>query len=324
MAGLDTWAFEQTADPEIQAALHEFTAHQHFSWLYDINDGAWCDARTGAVVTSSGRFLRRSSTYWQLHEQPSLSMLRSFGKRRLLREVTRLPLAASVRDPVDLNFWHFHDDVLSRLVMLDENGFAPDIPLLISPALHDSRFFRHLRRRGELADRNWVRHDGLVYADRLVVPIRGSLRASTVKGVQRLLGSAPVAASSEKIFLVRSSERSRYITNQAEVEEALGPLRVVDADLLSVQEQIELFQNAGTVVAAHGAGLTNLMHRAGAPCNVIELFPSNYIRPHFAQLARAHGFTWRAVICGPVTDDGGFSVNSAARARLREFVAEAV
>jgi capsular polysaccharide biosynthesis protein len=48
---------------------------------------------------------------------------------------------------------------------------------------------------------------------------------------------------------------------------------------MTIEEQIELFYDAEYVVAAHGAGLSNLIFAEQA--GVVELFPTPYVLPYF-------------------------------------------
>ena len=65
----------------------------------------------------------------------------------------------------------------------------------------------------------------------------------------------------EKIFLARSSNLSRTLQNltKVEIELAKRGFTVVYPELLSIEEQLWLFQNAKEIVAQNGAALTNLI-----------------------------------------------------------------
>jgi capsular polysaccharide biosynthesis protein len=97
------------------------------------------------------------------------------------------------------------------------------------------------------------------------------------------------------VFLFRGRSRSRALRNSDELAAALihsFGFESVDTDDLTYDEQASLFADARFVVATHGAGLTNLIHRIGAPATLLELFPSDYVHPHFAWLARTAGFDY--------------------------------
>jgi capsular polysaccharide biosynthesis protein len=94
----------------------------------------------------------------------------------------------------------------------------------------------------------------------------------------------------EKIFISRRGAQRRRLINEAALEKQLQALGFVSLQLeqLPIAEQAGLFGSAKCVVAAHGAGLTNLIF---TPANalLVELFhPENKSRI-FANLAAACG-----------------------------------
>lgn len=302
MAGLDTWAAAGSPDRRVADGLRPFVGHEHRSWTYDIPGPVWCEPTFGRVFDARGRLLRRSSTYWHMHANWTASM-GAYAAGRLVGPERRVPEVVSLREPLtEHTFWHFHDDVLGRLLGADDYGIASDAPLLIGPRLWESSFFQSARRRPGLRDRRWIVHDRLVRAERCVVPVHGSLRSETPKRLQELLADAPRSTSRQeerRFFLARAPHRPRALRNQQELSSVLRrrcELETVDADAMAFDAQVDLFTNAALVVAVHGAGLANLIHRVGADCTLIELFPSDYIHPHFAWLARAASFKYSAVV----------------------------
>lgn len=218
----------------------------------------------------------------------------------------------SLRDPLDGNFWHVRDDLLSRLLLLNDHGVPRDIPLLVSPRLAASPWFASAQRRGQLALRTWVVHDRLIRADRVLMGSRGSLRDDAATRLQALLASRPRTSQGSRVLLVRGPGRGRYLHDQQDLVAALPGWTVVDAEMLSYDRQVALFEGAEQVVGVHGAGLTGLVHRAGAPLRVVELFPADFVHPHFAHLCRANGAAWssgRRVVGTPLDERGGFRVD---------------
>ena len=97
------------------------------------------------------------------------------------------------------------------------------------------------------------------------------------------------------------------MTNFAEVEAVCrqNGFETIHPDTLSLREQIEIFSQVRYLVAEHGAGLTNMAFRRGAPLAVLEIFPSwvyTHPRglvgsppPHYFWLAHALGFQYDAI-----------------------------
>ena len=93
-----------------------------------------------------------------------------------------LPEAVSFRTRWEENYWHCHDEVLSKLILVERMGLPGDIPLLIGPRLWNAPFFQEMRSAAGLRERNWIVHDttGLVEAVGALCP--GSTIASRTLG----------------------------------------------------------------------------------------------------------------------------------------------
>jgi Glycosyltransferase 61 len=101
----------------------------------------------------------------------------------------------------------------------------------------------------------------------------------------------------EKIFISRGGRRRRLLLNEAELEARLQRegFISVQPERFSVAEQARLFGSAKCVVAAHGAGLANMVF---APANalVVELFHPDHIRLFYERLAASAGLRYASVI----------------------------
>ena len=92
------------------------------------------------------------------------------------------------------------------------------------------------------------------------------------------------------------------LQNETEVIEALAKFgfRTIDPQTLSLDEQIATFAKCGFMVSPHGAGLTNMIFRRGAPMNVVEIFNFNLINDCYEIVAGQHGFHYTALCCDEV------------------------
>ncbi|UFS69299.1 glycosyltransferase family 61 protein [Geomonas sp. RF6] len=102
----------------------------------------------------------------------------------------------------------------------------------------------------------------------------------------------------ENLYVSRRRSRRRRLAGEDLLEGKLRDLgfTVLHCEELSFAEQVHAFHRAKTVVATHGAGLSNLVW-SEAPCRVVEIFPKNYILDCFSWLSFSLGFDYRYVIC---------------------------
>lgn len=105
-----------------------------------------------------------------------------------------------------------------------------------------------------------------------------------------LLRSA--TGAEKRLFISRSmSPNGRHILNeQTLVEQVLRPrgFEVVELERLPLQLQAETLAASRVIVAAHGAGLTNLLFCSPGAC-VLELFSPRWVEFCFARLASLVG-----------------------------------
>lgn len=113
---------------------------------------------------------------------------------------------------------------------------------------------------------------------------------------QKVVPQRP-SKENKRIFISRAvkphkKKKSRFILNEDELFRILKPYGFEQFYLenLSCPEQIELFYDCEYIVAAHGAGLSNLIFSPKA--TVVELFPTPYVVPYFYFLceSRSHNY----------------------------------
>jgi len=126
-----------------------------------------------------------------------------------------------------------------------------------------------------------------------------SLLQSEVKS-KVVAGQAVIAGcgTGTKLFISRRKSRRRRLKGEDLLEERLRErdFTILHCENISFADQIRAFHQAEVVVATHGAGLSNLVW-SQPPCEVIEIFPSNYILDCFAWLSFSLGLDYRYVIC---------------------------
>ncbi|NHC33917.1 glycosyltransferase family 61 protein [Scytonema millei] len=120
---------------------------------------------------------------------------------------------------------------------------------------------------------------------------------------QRLVSNLPGKESekgdfSSRVYIVRTKKTGRTIINEEEVLSVLTQLGFVGYTLeeLSFADQVRLFSQAEMVVAAHGAGLANIMFAENL--KVIELFGSYGTAAYFV-LSKMLNFDYACLVSDP-------------------------
>lgn len=99
-----------------------------------------------------------------------------------------------------------------------------------------------------------------------------------------------------RIFISRIATNKgcqRCLLNEDEILEALQPygFKPYVLEHMTIEEQIALFYDAEVVVAAHGAGLANTIF--SKQIKILELFPTNFVLPHYYFLAKSLDHSYR-------------------------------
>lgn len=142
-----------------------------------------------------------------------------------------------------------------------------------------------------------VSENKLYYLEKLILPTflteqsAGYLPSKYVANLHNKVSPKFCDPQKNRIFISRirraNSRSKRHILNEKELFYELkkrGFKKCILEDL-SIDETIKLFHNAETVVAAHGAGLSNIMFSKNI--NVLELHPLNEIAPFYYFLSKS-------------------------------------
>jgi capsular polysaccharide biosynthesis protein len=166
----------------------------------------------------------------------------------------------------DENFSHWLTRNLLKLAVLEADGIEDTLPLLINEDLRSYQR-EYLELVGVSLQRLMPVPRGLLLSCRkLAVPVTLRNRPRMRQGIDWLRArvathvTAPHLAR-DLLFLSRRDSTLRVMHNEAELEQALKPLGFTTfvAGEAAVTEQIQAFSRARVIVAAHGAGLTNLI-----------------------------------------------------------------
>ena len=287
----------------------------------------WLVGPDGAVVTDRGRLLTTAyGDDLRIMGLDDASPLAAFvggdGWRGPAAAAARadVPVAATLIGRLDTNYYHWLTDLLPALRWLDasqERSLA-DVAVAVrraGPAFQAET----LRLLGVGASRI-LEVDGAapLRFDRLVVPlpssngvapadddirwVRDGLRAGAASA-SGAAGAGRAGAGPRRLYIRRRAGAWRSILNETDVHAELvrHGFEALDAEDLTVAEQVARFGEAEAIVGLHGAGMTNMIF-AHRPLAVTELF-GTYINRCYERLASSFGHRYASIDCTPVDHD---------------------
>src|SRR5262249_22453674 len=107
--------------------------------------------------------------------------------------------------------------------------------------------------------------------------------------------------STHRVFLTRphGSRSGRSVLNMHEIEPLLDEydFEIVDTSQLALDDQIDTFVRTRYLLAVHGAGMTNLIFRRGAPMSVLEIHPDVHVSRDFLNISDEYGYQHARLAC---------------------------
>lgn len=298
-------------DPVVAARMRGCNAWEQQEYVHRVRGTLLIDPHTGFVVLPGLRFLRGSLPYDYQAGRPST--WRILATRWGLRKGLSFPRIISFRDVNEHNYFHFLNDVLTKVPLFERAGLL-DAPVLIGHGLWSKPFFQAVRPALEAAGLQLIdQGDRVVRAREIVYGKSMPLTKAHIDRVLDLIDAPRVAAvPGRKVFLGRSAGHTgqRLLANKDAVEALLRAkgFEVHDPGAMPLREQMELLGGTGVLVVLHGAGAANMVFRRNAPLQVLELFPSESIPPHYHWMARAMGHGYQGLVCGSSGAGGAFTV----------------
>lgn len=313
------WALLEmcTSSPRIETLFERTSNGKNLGYVKRVQGPSLIE-RNGYVLTPSGHPIEDSlsfndpqapSPFWM-----GLPSLKSLTPSRFKPRSQMYDSVVSFRHHYETNYYHFLLDVLGALELLDASGYASDGPLVIGGAVARTRFGSEILNTAGLASRNWLfQEDENIWAENVLYLRTYQQDRTRADHLLDLMGvPVPSTYGDERLYLARPPGGRRSISNSAEVSSLLKRygFREVVPDELSIQEQIQLFQHARYVVGVHGAGLTNIIYRRGAPLALLELHSYSFVLDCYDRLCRQYGYSHDRLPCATevprVGDDSGW------------------
>ena len=263
----------------------------------------------GWIVAGRTRLIERSMPYHVWSSAVPYLLAKPSIAAAIGRPARDVGPVASLRMAWDDNYYHFYNDVLGRLRLI-ESVVPPDVPVLITEAMARQQYVKACIERGVFGARKVIVQPKKTYLrspEVYVVDKPAGDRRDWDYFLDRLDGRGP-GSGGRRVLLVRDPARGRSLINDSEVRDlcrARG-FDVVDTDGWTLDEQIDLFRDVSLVVGVHGAGLSNIAFRRGGTLSLLELippgpFPLSFNAAHesetdYASLCRYFGFAYSSIV----------------------------
>ncbi len=236
----------------------------------------WHDSSSTLVFDAKGKEI----TAHTVGDLPVLCSMMQQSRPRRLQGLTVLLGARGSH-----NYYHWLADIIPKLGILVAAGVhLKSVDHFVVP-LAAAGFARDLLVKAGVSDDQIFESETetpFVSADKLVVPfLSNKMGYSMGRWLPRYLQQtmlwrqSRVPAGNRKLFINRVAQTAagRTLHNQQDTEKYFVQrgFEIVIPEKMSVTEQAELFAQAGVVVAAHGAGLSNIVYCAPGT-RVIEFY----------------------------------------------------
>jgi len=278
-------------------------------YVHRVAEPAYVEPEFGYVMTERGHWLEQSLTPnfedpitpWRIATPAPWRWLQA--RQRRTSQVREFDCVISLRHLWEWNYYHFYLDALGKLSLLDEAGLGRDIPIVLGKYALELPFVQQILRRGAFRDRVWVipeheyiRAKSVIYC-RTGRPYRERLDYL----LDEMDVAVPATNDGRRLFLTRGKGGTRRILNEDAVMNLLSRygFTPVDTSGMSVDQQIDTFSQARYLVAAHGAGVTNIIYRRTAPLGVLELHGSAHISQDFWRICAQYGHWWEHLAGDP-------------------------
>jgi capsular polysaccharide biosynthesis protein len=221
-----------------------------------------------------------------------------------------IPRTWGARSRLSPNYAHWLLEDLPRLRGIEfyERQIGEEVKLLLPH--HMPTWMRdHLRLLG-FDSSTWVNYGfAKLKVSNLVVPKMSRINShgtefapadrAWVADRLKIAADVGTTTSTKRIFVSRQGQSSRKILNFKEVKRVLDDHGIVtiEAETLTVQEQIQLFSGAELIVGVHGAGLANMIFSEDA--SLLEIKPSNTQHAIFFILANESGLNYHLLMSEP-------------------------
>ncbi|NJL85250.1 MAG: glycosyltransferase family 61 protein [Leptolyngbyaceae cyanobacterium SM1_1_3] len=277
----------------------------------------------GVVLTSSRQILAESLyPHMDLITVAGAFLNKSFIRRKFTEApVETIPGYSSIYQGLPNGYYHKIIDLVPRCFLLNNPAYAQidEIKLLYAEPLAEVEQLMVPKLVPANVKRVRLEPGRLYRLEKLILPTfltqfgSGYLPAAYLQKVREMLLPKRPSKKCHRIYISRaksaSGQKKRHILNEPELFAALksfGFQRYCLEDY-SLEEKIELFYDAETVVGAYGGGLTHILF--SEKINVLELQIMAKMQTYYYYLNKALGHNFRFICADKANNRENFSVN---------------
>ncbi|UCG14013.1 MAG: glycosyltransferase family 61 protein [Deltaproteobacteria bacterium] len=270
-------------------------------YLYRTSVGTYFIEPTSGFVFQKLRSLRKSLPYdydSKIAFAKNLLWLTGLKKKNWIKRNTVI----SLRDVYENSYFHFYNDILTKLPLINTYCGANNYPIVISESLSKKRFFGEVYDRNVFNDREVIVQDKNTFVSATEV-IFGKPLPHCKHYLDYILDKLGVQKDPEgtrRTFVVRNrqTEHGRTLINLDEIKRLCEKydFEMVDPGGMSLERQIETYSQSLYVVGIHGGGMANIIFRRNSKMKVLEIFPPDNIPPHYYWLSHLYGYDYDAIV----------------------------
>lgn len=198
------------------------------------------------------------------------------------------------------NYYHFFNDVLGQIFILEDEGVPNHIPLIVPHYFKTISYVQDFLKLSSFIKRKIIiqQKNEYIRVKKLIVA-KDSFFSKGVKEVVKTVDYLRELDRNDKVFIYRPLAHGRSIINNSEIIEIALKygFTPVDSSKLSLSQQITFFSGISKIVGIHGAGLTNIIFRQGHTLSLLEIFPDKSLTPnHYKHLSDNLDYTYNFLI----------------------------
>ena len=199
------------------------------------------------------------------------------------------------------NYFHFINDFMGRLALLDRLNLSKEIPIIIPERTMTSNLFKKFSEICPVfLKRNWMIQSADTYYEiKEGAYFSDNIDCDKNNFIPFLKETDAIYSESvpNKLFVTRGKSEGRMPSNIEEIEAiAINyGFEIIDTANLTLTEQIKKFRSAKAVIGIHGAGLTNMIFSKQVNLKILEIFPGNFVNGCYYWLANQFGFEYDAL-----------------------------